>query len=177
MLWSSSSTTAPLGTRSKIWHGRERASGPSARGTGAGRVRRARGWRRHRREPDGSRRSAIRRRSAGVRLLVLVALAVVVAIPAALSPVPADADTTFTVNKPGDGPDANLANAACDVNASQSGKQCTLRPATEESNDTPWADTINFNIGGTDPVKTNSPESSMPTITESVIINGYSQSG
>jgi CSLREA domain-containing protein len=114
---------------------------------------------------DVARPAAIRRRSAGVRLLVLVALAVVVAIPAALSPVPADADTTFTVNKPGDGPDANLANAACDVNASQSGKQCTLRAAIEESNDTPGADTINFNIGGTDPVKTISPESSMPTIT------------
>jgi hypothetical protein len=55
---------------------------------------------------DVARPAAIRRRSAGVRLLVLVALAVVVAIPAALSPVPADADTTFTVNKTGDGPDA-----------------------------------------------------------------------
>jgi hypothetical protein len=124
-----------------------------------------------------ARPTAIRRRSVGVRLLALIVLAVVVAIPAALSPVPADADTTFTVNKTGDGQDANLANAACDANASQSGKQCTLRAAIEESNDTPGVDTINFNIGGTDPVKTISPASLLPTITESVIINGYSQPG
>ena len=52
-----------------------------------------------------------------------------------------------------------------------------MRAAIEESDDTPGADTINFNIGGTDPVKTISPSSSLPTITESVIINGYSQLG
>ena len=126
---------------------------------------------------DLVRPKAVRRRSAGVRLLALVALAVVVAIPAALSPVPAGAAATFIVNSTGDVPDANLANAACDVNASQSGRQCTLRAAMEEANDTLGADTITFNIVSNASVKTISPSSPLPPITETVTLNGYSQPG
>ena len=81
------------------------------------------------------------------------------------------------VNRTGDAPDINLANAACDSNASQAGNQCTLRAAIQEANDTAVADTINFNIGTNDSLKTISPTSRLPTIGEQVTINGYSQTG
>ena len=103
-------------------------------------------------------------------------LALMVAVFILLAPRPAYA-ATFTVNKTSDAGDADLANAACDSNASQSGNQCTLRAAIEEANDTAGADTIKFNIGGTASVKTISPASALPTITEAVTINGYSQPG
>jgi parallel beta-helix repeat protein len=82
------------------------------------------------------------------------------------------ASTTFVVNRIGDQPDLNLANAACDV-SSNSGSQCTLRAAIQEANDTSGADTINFNITSTS--KTITPATPMPPITGPVTINGYSQ--
>ena len=84
---------------------------------------------------------------------------------------------TFTVNRAADTPDANLANAACDVNASQQGNQCTLRAAIQEANDTNGADEIRFNIVSAAAVKTIFPTSALPTITEAVTINGYTQTG
>jgi hypothetical protein len=84
---------------------------------------------------------------------------------------------TFTVNRTGDTADANLANAACDVNASASGNQCTLRAAIQESNDTAAADVIRFNIASNVSVKTISPTRPLPTITRAVTIDGYSQPG
>jgi hypothetical protein len=83
----------------------------------------------------------------------------------------------FIVNRNGDAPDANINNAACDSNASQRGNQCTLRAAIQESNDTAGADQIRFNIVSAASVKTVSPTSALPTITEQVTINGYTQSG
>jgi hypothetical protein len=109
-------------------------------------------------------------------LLALAALALA-GVVLALWSGPAHAAATFTVNRTGDAPDANLANAACDVNASASGNQCTLRAAIEEANDTDGADVIKFNIGATNSVKTISPASPLPDITEAVTINGYSQRG
>jgi hypothetical protein len=103
-------------------------------------------------------------------------LVVMVALLFLLSPRPANA-ATFTVNRTGDAGDANLANAACDSNASQSGNQCTLRAAIEEANDTAGTDTINFNISSQTAVKTISPASELPAIDEAVTINGYSQPG
>jgi parallel beta-helix repeat protein len=82
--------------------------------------------------------------------------------------------TTFTVNRIGDQPDLNLANAACDV-SSNSGSQCTLRAAIQEANDTPGADTINFNITSASKVIT--PGTQLPAITGAVTINGYTQPG
>jgi CSLREA domain-containing protein len=90
---------------------------------------------------------------------------------------PADAATTFTVNLTADTPDANLSNAACDVNPTASGKQCTLRAAIQQANATAGADTIRFAIPGTTGVKTISPASALPGITEQVTIDGYTQTG
>jgi hypothetical protein len=86
------------------------------------------------------------------------------------------ADTTFVVNRTGDAADLNLANAACDV-SSNAGNQCTLRAAIEEANDTPGADTINFNIAGSALRKVIAPGSPLPAVTEQLTINGYSQQG
>ncbi len=111
------------------------------------------------------------------RTLASCVLAVLVAASAGvLAAGPAHA-ATFSVNRTGDAPDANLNNAACDSNASARGNQCTLRAAIREANDTAAPDTINFNIGGNASVKTISPGSALPTIKEEVTINGYTQTG
>jgi hypothetical protein len=53
-----------------------------------------------------------------------------------------------------------------------------LRAAIQEANDTSRADTINFNIvAGTTSLKTISPTSALPTITEALTIDGYTQQG
>jgi hypothetical protein len=111
----------------------------------------------------------------------LLALLVAISIGVLVAANPAHA-ATFTVNRNGDAQDANLANATCDVNASQRGNQCTLRAAIREANSTLGADVISFNIpdnpnvAGLE-VKTISPTRALPTITEQVSINGYTQSG
>ena len=110
----------------------------------------------------------------------LAAELLVAGMIAALSLMPApsaDAATTFTVNRTADTPDANLSNAACDVNTTASGKQCTLRAAIQQANATAGADTIRFAIPGTTGVKTISPASVLPTVTEQVTIDGYTQPG
>jgi len=106
----------------------------------------------------------------------LLALLLAASIGVLLAAKPAQA-ATFIVNRTGDAPDANLANARCDVDASQRGNQCTLRAAIQESNDTLGADEIRFNIVSAASVKTISPTSALPTISESVTINGYTQTG
>jgi hypothetical protein len=106
---------------------------------------------------------------------VLRISALVAAIATSLVAAPATpvlATTTFVVNRIGDQADLNLSNAACDV-SSNTGNQCTLRAALQEANDTPGADTINFNIASTS--KTITPAAPLPPITERVTINGYSQ--
>ncbi len=52
----------------------------------------------------------------------------------------------------------------------------SLRQAITDSNNAPGADTINFNIPGTG-VQTIIPASALPTVTDLVTINGYSQPG
>ena len=107
-----------------------------------------------------------------IRRAALTAIvSVAVALPM-FSGVPVAATTTFVVNRIGDAPDLNLANAACDV-SSKTGRQCTLRAAIQEANDTPGADTIKFNITSTS--KTIAPTTPLPPITGKVTINGYSQ--
>jgi hypothetical protein len=88
----------------------------------------------------------------------------------------ARAATTFTVNSTADTPDASTASDACDTNVLTTGDQCTLRAAIEQTNATAGADTINFAIPGTG-VKTISPGSPLPPLTEQVTIDGYTQPG
>ena len=72
---------------------------------------------------------------------------------------------TFTVNStadPGDG--------VCDAS------ECTLREAISAANAGSGTDTIAFNIPGDGP-HTIRPTSALPTITDPVIIDGYTQPG
>jgi len=105
--------------------------------------------------------------------LLLVAAMVLASMTAATS---ARASTTFVVNGTGDAPDASTTASACDTDPSTTGKQCTLRAAIEQANATAGADTINFAIPGTG-VKTISPASDLPNITDQVSIDGYTQTG
>ena len=61
------------------------------------------------------------------------------------------------------------------TNTSDSGAG-SLRQAITDANANPGADTIAFNITGSG-VHTISPASALPTITEALTINGYSQPG
>jgi hypothetical protein len=94
-----------------------------------------------------------------------------IALVAVASPAWAD---TFTVNKKGDAGDRKLNDSRCDSKR-ENGKQCTLRAAIEEANDTAGADTIDFDISG--PTQTIKPESQLPTITDTLTIDGYTQQG
>jgi CSLREA domain-containing protein len=100
----------------------------------------------------------------------LVALAVLAMMAMLLTPRSALAFSTFTVNSTADTEDATP-----DGNCSS----CTLREAIQEANannNPTESDRINFNISGTG-VHTISPASALPTISEPVIIDGYSQPG
>jgi CSLREA domain-containing protein len=68
--------------------------------------------------------------------------------------------------------------SAADTAGSSCGNSCTLRQAITAANATPAADTINFAI--TVPPRGEiliAPTSSLPTITQPLTINGYSQNG
>jgi CSLREA domain-containing protein len=115
--------------------------------------------------------------------LWLLALLVAASLGVLLGANPAHAKT-FTVTSTSDGADVAL-NGICDASPKIS-EVCTLRAAIEEANNrisNPGADTINFNIPTTtDPscnattrICTISPASALPTITEALTINGYTQ--
>lgn len=106
--------------------------------------------------------------------MTLVALGVMTSL--ALLSTPAEAATTFNVTETGDDYDIDLSNARCDT-STDAGDQCTLRAAIEEANDTAGADTIDFDIGAGTGAKTISPTSGLPTITDAVAIDGYTQAG
>src|SRR3712207_4232080 len=111
------------------------------------------------------------RRTLAMGLTLAALLAVLMSASLSMAAKPALASTTFTVtntSEPGDG----LCNAA----------GCTLRDAILAANDTPGADTINFNIPDNPnapglEVKTISPKSVLPPITDQVTIDGYTQPG
>jgi hypothetical protein len=107
-------------------------------------------------------------------LLMMVATLLVAAGMLVVGASPAEATTTFTVNKTGDGDDRNLSDARCDT-STNNGSQCTLRAAIEESNDTAGADTIEFDISGA--TQTIKPGSPLPDITDTLTIDGYTQQG
>ena len=91
---------------------------------------------------------------------------------------PTHAQTNFTVTRIDDFADPNPGDGECGFFAGRGGQVCTLRAAIEEANATAGADTINFNIvDGGDGVKTISPTSELPAITEAVTIDGYTQPG
>jgi len=113
-------------------------------------------------------------RVVGLGLVMLVATLLVAGGLLVVGASPAEAATTFTVNKTGDGDDRNLSDARCDT-STRNGSQCTLRAAIEETNDTAGADTIEFDISGA--AQTIKPGSQLPTMTDTVTIDGYTQQG
>ncbi len=86
--------------------------------------------------------------------------------------IPAHAATTFVVDSTSDESDASATDGLCKT----AGGACTLRAAIQQANATLGADVINFDIPGMG-VKTITPSSALPTITERATINGYTQPG
>ncbi|MDP9476674.1 MAG: hypothetical protein M3R38_13485 [Actinomycetota bacterium] len=88
----------------------------------------------------------------------------------------ARAATTFTVNSMADLGDKSSADGLCDTGrfVLGAGPECTLRAAIQQANAASGADTINFGIPGTG-VKTIAPKLGLPSITDTVTIDGYSQ--
>jgi hypothetical protein len=113
----------------------------------------------------------------GIKTLAFVLQAALVATILLMAAKPAHASTTFTVSVSGDAADANLNDTSCDTTLSILSSPCTLRAAVQEANDTPGADTINFNIPGNAAYKTISPDSGLPAINDEVTIDGYTQPG
>ena len=79
---------------------------------------------------------------------------------------------SFAVNSTGDGGDSDTADGVCDDGTGK----CTLRAAIEQANASVGKDTIAFNIPGAGP-HTIQPTSALPTITDPVVIDGYTQPG
>lgn len=115
---------------------------------------------------------------------VVLLLAISVATTSRTHNIVHAADSNFsdgiTVDNSGDGADANISNSTCDDGAGH----CTLRAAIEEANDTAGTQTIKFNISGAADFTiggqngyTIQPGSALPEITDTVIIDGYSQAG
>jgi CSLREA domain-containing protein len=117
--------------------------------------------------------------------LLVVAALVVLSLAMLITPRPAHASTTFTVNTPYDTKDADTSDNLCDVATFLPGKQCTLRAAIEQANATAGADAIRFNIPdsfgtGVKTIHVGAPSpgnGALPTITDAVTIDGYSQPG
>lgn len=96
-----------------------------------------------------------------VAFLLLVALAVLFPLGRSV----AASATTFTVNST-----ADLGDGVCDAT------ECTLREAITAANANPGTDTIAFNIPGAGP-HTIQPTSALPTITDPVVIDAYTEPG
>ena len=115
-------------------------------------------------------------------LVALAALAMVAMVLTATASRTAHATTTFTVNLTSDEADASVTDGLCDVSASTSGSQCTLRAALQQADFTLGADTISFNVPAAlrDPntgVTSIKPTTPLPAITDPVTIDGYTQPG
>jgi CSLREA domain-containing protein len=116
-----------------------------------------------------------------VALLLVAALAGIGPSGAALA-LPPQPVGPFVVNATGDRGDERPGNGACATGVrivhDDGGiePECTLRAAIQEANAFPGADTIRFGIAGTG-VQTIRPASPLPTITETVTIDGYTQPG
>jgi hypothetical protein len=95
-----------------------------------------------------------------------------------------DATRIITVNSTGDQADANLLDDTPDVDLVTPGIQTTLRSAIQFANEKPGKNLIYFNIPTTDPgynattgTFTIKPQSALPAITDSIIIDGTTQNG
>jgi hypothetical protein len=106
--------------------------------------------------------------------VAVAALGVALLLPLFSASVAAAA--TFTVNETGDEVDSDLTDDRCDSDSTTTGRQCTLRAAIEEANDTAGDDDIGFDLGGTG-AQAISPASELPTITGTLTIDGYTQAG
>ena len=80
------------------------------------------------------------------------------------------AAATFEVNSTGDAGDNDKGDTACDDGSGN----CTLRAALEEANAVIGVDIIQFNIVGSTVIQ---PDNPLPIITDSVIIEGFTQTG
>lgn len=104
-------------------------------------------------------------------------LAFLVAAGAIVPGVPAAAaGSVYKVNALGDSADLSPGDGVCDSAASPTVVKCTLRAAIEEANADPDDTTIRFKLGGSG-VRTITPNSAFPTITEPLTIDGYTQAG
>jgi CSLREA domain-containing protein len=110
--------------------------------------------------------------------VVATGLGVVVALAAAVitsAPVVA-AGHTYVVRSTGDRGDRNVGDGVCDTTANPNTTNCTLRAAIEEANADAVGDRVRFAItAGSSRVKTITPDTGLPSITEPLTINGYSQ--
>lgn len=88
----------------------------------------------------------------------------------------ANAAAVFTVNTNGDGSDQDTADNVCDVDTATAGLQCSLRAAIQQANVLAGADTVQFNIPGAGAHRIK-PASQLPSISQPLTINGYSQPG
>ena len=84
----------------------------------------------------------------------------------------AEDQSTYTVTSFGDGGDTNIGDGLCDDGSGN----CTLRAAIEEANAKTEAALIQFDIpgGGTHTIQ---PGTSLPEITQPLVIDGYTQPG
>ena len=98
--------------------------------------------------------------------LMLLVLALVLTLTAVIieDVEPAYGGVTFTVTK------------TADTNDGVCGFDCSLREAITAANASPGADTIAFNIPGPGP-HTIQPLSALPTVTDAVTIDGYTEPG
>src|SRR5262249_11811813 len=87
-----------------------------------------------------------------------------------------DVTIEFTVNVGTDQADANTGDSLCDTDLATPGLQCSLRAAIQLANANADSNAIRFNIPG-DGVHTINPTSELPTISNPVTIDGYSQPG
>lgn len=113
------------------------------------------------------------------RVLVVLVTTMMALMGASLmsSVQPARASLFYTVNETGDEPDANPGDGLCGTQPNAPLVHCTLRAAIQESNANPVTpEHIFFNIPG-EGVHTIAPTSALPTITDPVEIDGYSQPG
>ena len=113
----------------------------------------------------------------GLLFAMLVLLAV-------LAPPSAAAPQTYVVNSTGDAGDTDTADGICNAGGtnSQGDVACTLRAAMEQANANAGSDTIEFDMPTTEPghlagVWTIVPTSDLPPITETISIDGSTQTG
>ncbi len=109
-----------------------------------------------------------------VKAMLMLVMMIVISLMVGAGAHLAYASTTFTINSTGDENDADLTDGKCDVDTTTPQNQCTLRAAIQESNVVSGTDTVNFNIPGSG-VQTINPSPALPTITDPVLINGYTQ--